>query len=1171
MMTKGHQLLTEHELILMAQGHVDIAAREAWLDQQCAGNVALRDRLRNLLSRDATPDWQLDATKSLVAVETPCVTVRHIEIVEADAAGKLIAGRYRLEKPIGEGGMGAVWLAEQLEPVKRHVAVKLIRADRGFSQAILARFEAERQAIALMDHPHIARLFDAGETTGGAPFFVMEFVKGQPLTDYCDEKQLTIEQRLLLFQQVCAAVQHAHQKGIIHRDLKPSNILVEEHEGTAIPKIIDFGLAKATTGLRLTEYTLSTGAGSILGTPLYMAPEQASFRATDIDTRADVYSLGVILYELLAGSTPITRETLQRSEWDEMLRLIREQDPPPLGQRLQSSQRAPFIAECRRIEVQQLSRMIRGELDWIVQRSLAKERDRRYESPSSLAQDIQRYLSHEPISAGPPTVRYRLQKFVRRNRSLVIAASMVLLALVLGVIGTSWQAYRAAVALSGETKQREIAERRQEEANKARRAAVEAAARERTAKQAEEKKRGEAETNLQYSREGNKILSSIFAGIDPRKEIANDGDLRKQLLENLQTAITKLEGSAIGDPLVVAEMQEDLAHALLGMADYPRAVDVLRKAHATRNDMLGGDDPATLNAANLLAGALAYTGEREESFALFHRTLAAQESHLGEDHIDTMATRNNLAVAYAEAENPRGAAELLERNAQIANKKFGADDDRTLDLEAQLGVVYRDAGRISDALRLLERAQSCLENRIGADNIRTLNVTSNLATVYLASGQPEKGVPLLEKVLEASRRQLGPDHQTTLTMQNNLAGIYAAMGLYAVAVPQFKQVLERQKRVLGTWHPQTLKTGGNLANVYRLQGKPDQALPLLEESLPLAEKYLGPNDSVTLNLQGYLGNAFHALGKIEQALPYLEKSYQGFQALHGDDHPDTRMAANDLAAGLLDSKQPANAIPILQKLIKVAEAEQQGASPEHLITYQNNLLNSYRLAKKYEEGFELGNRTLADAERTLGADHALTKRLRLNLHAIYTESQRLELELPLLEKWVQRCTAERGATNNVTLDWSWELAKARCAAGKVEDGVALFRQVEQVVRKLYPPQDPRFARLLYGGAEYLLKVKEYSLAEAFLRESLAIRQAKEPDVSSTFQTKLLYGESLLGGKKFAEAETHLTHATDKLSTDPEDRSFMQPVLQRIVDLYTAAEKPEEAEKWQKLQQVLRSD
>ena len=347
-----------------------------------------------------------------------------------------IAGRYKLREEIGEGGMGTVYLADQTQPVKRKVALKLIRAGMG-SKTVLARFESERQALALMDHPNIARVFDAGTTEFGRPFFVMELVKGIPLTTYCDEQRLDLPARLALFRQICSAVQHAHQKGIIHRDLKPTNILVESHDGRPIPKVIDFGLAKATSGLQLAEHSLYTAFGTVAGTPLYMAPEQASFNALDVDTRADIYALGVILYELLTGSTPIKRDTFKRAALDEVLRMIREVEPPTPSSRIRSSESLPSLAAFRQTEPARLGRFVRGDLDWIVMKALAKDRQRRYDSAIGLANDIERFINHEPVSAGPPTAAYRLMKFMRRNRGRVIAASLVLLALVGGIIGTT--------------------------------------------------------------------------------------------------------------------------------------------------------------------------------------------------------------------------------------------------------------------------------------------------------------------------------------------------------------------------------------------------------------------------------------------------------------------------------------------------------------------------------------------------------------------------------------------------------------------------------------------------------------------------------------------------------------------------------------------------------------
>jgi eukaryotic-like serine/threonine-protein kinase len=429
--------MNELDLFATAIAVTDLAARAALLDRECAGKPELRARLDDLLAAHFRSDPLLDQPQQPITLDSPGSAPRPAGMAAAETAGTVIAGKYKLLQQIGEGGMGAVWMADQTEPVKRRVAVKLIRVERGQSKTILSRFEAERQAIALMDHAHIARLLDAGTADSGTPFFVMELVKGVSLTDFCDAHRLGMPERLHLFMQVCTAVQHAHQKGIIHRDLKPSNILVEAHDGQPVPKVIDFGLAKATSGLQLTEHTLFTVFGSVMGTPLYMAPEQASFNAVDVDTRADIYALGVILYELLTGTTPIARETFKKAALHEMLKLIREQTAPTPSSRLSSLDAALRVAANRQMEPAKLGRFVKGELDWIALKALAKERERRYETANGFARDIERFLNHEPVMAGPPTAAYRLRKFVQRNRGRVIAASLMLLALVVGVIGTT--------------------------------------------------------------------------------------------------------------------------------------------------------------------------------------------------------------------------------------------------------------------------------------------------------------------------------------------------------------------------------------------------------------------------------------------------------------------------------------------------------------------------------------------------------------------------------------------------------------------------------------------------------------------------------------------------------------------------------------------------------------
>jgi serine/threonine protein kinase len=416
--------------------------RAAYLDRACGNDQALRQQVEALLQAHAQVGHFLDR-QAAVAGETPPAAGEGIAEAgagdqavltrpDAETAGAVI-GPYRLLEQIGEGGMGAVWMARQQEPVKRLVALKLIKAGMG-SRQVVARFEAERQALALMDHPNIAKVFDAGTTETGRPYFVMELVKGTPITRFCDERRLTPRQRLELFVPVCQAVQHAHQKGIIHRDLKPSNVLIALYDGPPVPKVIDFGVAKAA-GQTLTDKTLVTGFGNLIGTLEYMSPEQAAFDQPDIDTRSDIYALGVLLYEMLAGSPPFSRKELDKGGVLEMLRVIREEEPTRPSARLSAAEGLPALAADRGTESARLTKLVRGELDWIVMKALEKDRDRRYDTASAFAQDVQRYLHDEPVLACPPSVGYRLGKFLRRHKGPVLAAGLVLLALLGGVTG----------------------------------------------------------------------------------------------------------------------------------------------------------------------------------------------------------------------------------------------------------------------------------------------------------------------------------------------------------------------------------------------------------------------------------------------------------------------------------------------------------------------------------------------------------------------------------------------------------------------------------------------------------------------------------------------------------------------------------------------------------------
>jgi serine/threonine protein kinase/Flp pilus assembly protein TadD len=451
--------LPEESIFAQALEIESATERAAFLDRACSGNPALRAEVEALLRAHERSCDLLDIPEYVPVTTVPPASegAGNVPATVAPPIHEgpgMVLGRYKLLEQIGEGGMGSVWMAEQTEPIERRVAVKVVREGLDSFKQVLARFEAERQALALMEHPNIARVLDAGQTLWGRPYFVMELVKGQPITQYCDEKRLGVRGRLELFVDVCRAVQHAHQKGIIHRDLKPSNVLVAPYDGEPVVKVIDFGVAKAT-GQRLTDKTLFTGFGALVGTPEYMSPEQAEANNLDIDTRSDIYSLGVLLYELLTGSTPLTRQRLQESPLLEVLRVIREEEPPTPSTRLSTTHELPSIAANRGLEPRKLTTLVRGELDWIVMKALEKSRNRRYETANDFALDLERYLADEPVQACPPSVRYRLQKFMRRNQGPVLAVSIIVVLLIAGIVGTTLGLFQALAAERRTVKERD--------------------------------------------------------------------------------------------------------------------------------------------------------------------------------------------------------------------------------------------------------------------------------------------------------------------------------------------------------------------------------------------------------------------------------------------------------------------------------------------------------------------------------------------------------------------------------------------------------------------------------------------------------------------------------------------------------------------------------------------
>jgi eukaryotic-like serine/threonine-protein kinase len=1188
------------EIFFAALEQPSPAERAAYLDVACAGQPELRARVEKLLAAHPRVGGFLElgvaaeATATFAAGEAAAAAPHR---PGAEAAGTVVAGRYKLLQQIGEGGMGTVWMADQTEPVKRRVAVKLIRVEKGQSRTILSRFEAERQAIALMDHPHIAKLLDAGTTDAGSPYFVMELVKGVPLTDFCDAHKLGIPARLNLFTQICSAVQHAHQKGIIHRDLKPSNILVESHDGKPVPKVIDFGLAKATTGLQLSEHTLFTAFGSVMGTPLYMAPEQATFNAVDVDTRADVYALGVILYELLTGTTPLTRATVKKAALDEMLKLIREQEAPTPSSRLSSAESAPGAAANRQSEPAKLGRLVKGELDWIVLKALAKERDRRYATASGFARDVERFLAHEPVTAGPPSATYRLRKFVRRNRPQAVAAGLVLLALVAGVVGTTSglieakRQERAALAAQRAEAERAEGERRAKLDAEGRRAEAEqqqrrAEAGERLAGdrlvqvEAEKKKaveeKAKAEREQQIARAVQDFLrTKLLAQADPTAQAdqllraggppgeAKPNPTVRELLDRAaqELAPTTIEANFPNQPQVQAEILKTVGDAYVGVGAATTGLPFLTRSVDLFKARLGPDHPDTLTSMSNLAVSYQAAGQLDRALPLFEETLKRMKATLGPDHSNTLTAMNNLAMGYWDAGQRDQALPLFEETLKLRKARLGPDHPDTLNGMNNLAMGYLEAGQLDKALPLLEETLKLMQVRLGPDHPQTLHSMNNLAMGYEGAGQPDQALPLLEETLKLRKVKIGPDHPDTLVSMSNLALAYR--GQPDRALKLFEETLKLRKARLGPDHPDTLASMHNLAGGYQAVGQPDKALPLLEETLKRMKAKLGPDHPGTLQCMNSLAADYQEAGQPDQALPLFEETLKLRKAKLGPDHPDTLNSMNNLAASYRAAGKPDLALLLSEETLKLRKAKLGPDHPDTLIS-MNSVAACYWSLKRLDQSVPLFEAVLRLREKQLGRGHPDTLLTVANLGVNYKDSGRVAESLPLLEE------AYRAATKFPTLRVVGpQLLDAYSKAGKPAEAAKLADEVLADARKTLPKDSPQLAGQLASCGLAWLGMKQFAEAEPLLRECLAIREAKEPDAWTTFNTHSMLGGALTGQKKYAEAEPLLVKGYDGMKAREkailmESGTRIPEALDRLIELYAASGRPDEAKKYRDL-------
>lgn len=828
---------TNHDLESIFSQAIELAdpiRQGDYLDRVCAGDARLQNRISSLIEanrrassfmEEAVAEIDLDALQSM---EPPPIGEQPGDVV----------GRYMLRQQIGEGGMGTVFKAEQTAPVQRNVAIKIVKPGLD-TKEVIARFESERQALAMMDHPHIARVLDAGATERGRPYFVMELVNGVPITDYCNEARLTTRQRLELFVQVCHAIQHSHQKGIIHRDIKPSNVLVTVIDGKPHPKVIDFGIAKAVDH-RLTESTLFTRQGQFIGTPVYMSPEQATLSGIDIDTRSDVYSLGALLYELLTGQPPFDSERLKPLATDEIRRFIQEETPLPPSHSVvtDGGPRATTIAQARKVTPLELKSQISGELDWIVMRALEKERASRYDTTLALAEDVQRYLRNEPVVARPQTASYRLQKFVLRNRVVVTASLAGLATLVL------------ATMISGTLAIKAMQSNRQ------------------------------ASLEAQSLKEVVRFINDgLFGQANPIQEPNRNIRLRTVL----DRAAQKLSVEPIERPEVEMAVRSTIGDTYRSLGESAAAMPHLERARALATETYGARHRKTIEATNDVAAAWLGLGKFREATRLLEESHAVAQQRLANNDELLLSTMELLAKCRIAAGEPDAAEFLLRDVLNRRRNSNGANTSDTLASQGDLGAFYATQGRWNDALQLLTEAYEGLMAANGQWHPATMKTALNLAPVHLSLGNLATAAKVYEETLSLATSVLGTDHPQTLTAMHGLALVRYSQRRTDEADELFTTVWLGQQSELGKQHPATLDTQHNLARLRTAQGRFDEAEAMLLDELQSREAVQGKQHPATQKTLESIAFFYLNQAKFADAVGYYDRIADRLQQADSQD------------------------------------------------------------------------------------------------------------------------------------------------------------------------------------------------------------------------------------------------------------------------------------------------
>ncbi len=805
------------EFFLEALAH-PAEERTAFVVRACAGDASLMAEVEDLLKiHDEAGQFMNHPSSDRATIAAHRTALDGDSLGATEIQGSMI-GRYKLLEQIGEGGFGTVWMAEQREPVTRRVALKIIKLGMDTKQ-VIARFEAERQALAIMDHPNIAKVFDAGATETGRPYFVMELVKGVPITQYCDAQNLAPHDRLELFISVCQAVQHAHQKGIIHRDIKPSNVLVSQHDDKPMVKVIDFGIAKATAA-RLTEKTVFTEFRQMIGTPAYMSPEQAGLSDLDIDTRTDVYSLGVLLYELLTGTTPFDIKTLMSAGYAEIQRIIREVEPPTPSTRLSTMKdELPSVAANRRTEPARLTKLVRGDLDWIVMKCLEKDRGRRYETANGLAADIQRYLSGEAVVAAPPSATYRINKFVRRNKGAVIAGSLVTAVLVLGIAGTSY-------GLAWAIRERDRA--------------------------AQEASRAKAM---------NSFMTEMIMSANPE----GAGDRGVTVAEMLLKASGKADRTLRDEPIAEGEARTFLATTLRTMGRIDEAAKEARRAVELR---AGGIERNTLHHAESIRslGEIHMArGDYQAAVASYQQVLSilgamhpAQLKELCIAHFDLAKAMTKLGQ-FAEAEQTLNEGDEIAGRLKLLDQGIRAD---YLGARAVIASTWHGDLAKAEAMQVQDVA---LRRQLPYP-ILLADTLNDLAITKMKKGASAEALELYQECLDIQRKSYGDAHQAVAITLENMANAFYSREEYDQAISRLDEVLAIRTKLFGADSFPVARTRFNMGVVASTMDNNARGLELIDGALVVFRKRLGENHVEVGQALRNRAVCLKGLGRLDEAL-----------------------------------------------------------------------------------------------------------------------------------------------------------------------------------------------------------------------------------------------------------------------------------------------------------------